>query len=306
MNTWKIKSLIKNSVEHHTLIYDITSFLIYKCGYGTMDMSRMLPHRKVYFWLKKRFSKYLGSSDFNKFINQKDMSNDTVWTCWFQGEDEAPYLVKCCFASMRYHMKDKNIIVLTKDNFRNYCTIPENIIEKWEKGIISYPHFSDILRTQVLIEHGGLWVDSTTYFTGDLPDYISGNDFFVYRYGWFDYEAIHMCNWLIYSKPQNKLLCETLNLLYSYWNTYDYVKSYYVYHLFFRMVTEKYEIEWSKTPYINALDQLIFSDEFLKSFDKKRFESLKTLTPIHKLTNKFDKNRIQENSYYSQLDELYK
>lgn len=54
-----------------------------------------------------------------------------------------------------------------------------------EKGIITNTHFSDLLRIELLINHGGLWLDATTYLTGTLPNYISENDFlFIEMVGW--------------------------------------------------------------------------------------------------------------------------
>ncbi len=306
MNLNKIKQLLRNSIAHHTLIYDAISYAIYKAGYGAMDISIMMPHKKVFLWLKKRYSKFIGTSDFSKFNNQEDMSENTVWTCWLQGEENAPYLVKCCFDSMRYHLKNKNIIILTAENFDEYCSIPNYIIDKWRNGIISHTHFSDILRSQVLIEHGGIWMDATTYITGNLPSYITRNNFFVFHEGILETETINMNNWFIYSKKQQLLLCETLNLLYEYYKEKNYLKSYYIFHIFFRIVTDAYPYEWKAVPYISRNDTHIFSYEMLQTYDKERFEDFKSISSIHKLTNKFDKSQIQENSYYSKLDELYK
>ena len=49
-------------------------------------------------------------------------------------------------------------------------------------------------------------MDATTYLTGPLPQYITRNDFFVYRNGWMDMEMINMGSWLMYAKTTNNSL----------------------------------------------------------------------------------------------------
>lgn len=63
--------------------------------------------------------------------------------------------------------------------------------------MISNTHLSDLLRLELLIRYGGLWIDSTTYMTGTIPAYIDDSNFFVYRNGWMDMEMINMGSWLI-------------------------------------------------------------------------------------------------------------
>lgn len=299
----KIKSLLEKSKNNHSLLYDGVSYVMYKFGYGDINLAGANSRYKTFTKLEKEFKGEIGKKEFKKY--DEDMT-DTVWICWFQGIDNAPELVKNCVASMKYHIKDRNFVFIDKDNFKNYCDIPEYIIEKWQKGYITNTHFSDILRLALLTRHGGLWLDATTYMVGALPEYATDGDFFVYRDGFFNCDVINMGSWLIYSKPNNILLNETLNLIYEYWKKYNYLKHYFLLHLFFRMVTDCYPDEWKKIPYFSQMDQHIFSFEFLETYDEKRFEQLKKLSPVHKLTNKIDFSQLEDNSYYSKLGELYK
>ncbi len=41
--------------------------------------------------------------------------------------------------------------------------IPNSIVSKWKSNVISDTHFSDIIRTELLIKYGGTWIDSTVY-----------------------------------------------------------------------------------------------------------------------------------------------
>lgn len=143
------------------------------------------------------------------------------------------------------------------------------------------------MRLELLIRHGGLWLDATTYLTGPLPNYIEDNNFFVYRNGWMDMEMINMGSWLMYSKKSNNyLLTETRKLLYKYWKKYNYLKNYFLLHMFFRMVTDENPEEWEKVPMISQIDAHLLERELNKKYNDHRLNEIKKLTSIHKLTYK--------------------
>ena len=153
--------------------------------------------------------------------------------------------------------------------------------------MISNTHLSDLLRLELLIRYGGLWIDSTTYMTGTIPAYINDSDFFVYRNGWMDMEMINMGSWLIFSKyTNNKLLLETQSLLYAYWKKYNYIKNYFLMHIFFRMVTDANPELWEQVPAINHIDSHLLMQELPKHYDEKRCRQIMQFTSIHKLTYK--------------------
>lgn len=290
-------------IKEHTFFYELNGVLIEKAGYANRYMGGINAMYKVYSKLKKKYSHFIGKTEFKKYPENQE---DYVWVCWLQGIENAPPLVQSCYKSMQYHIKDRKIIVITKDNFSQYADLPDYIIEKWQKGIIPNAQFADMLRIQLLIQHGGIWLDSTVYLTGELPDYITKSDFFVYRAGWFDYELVNMGNWLIRSKPNNILLNETQNLLFEYWKKNNYLCQYFIFHLFFKAVCEHYPDEWKKTPYFNQIDQHLLAEEMNLEYNEQRFCEIKKITPVHKLTNKTDGLKFEENSYYSRLSEIYK
>jgi hypothetical protein len=273
-------------------------------GYSDKILSIYNIRYKCYTKLKKKYQKYIGKTEFTKY--QGDEKNK-IWICWLQGIDSAPELVQTCLKSIKYHIKDMEIVILDKNNIKDYITLPDYIYDKWERGIIPNAQFSDIIRNELIIEHGGLWLDSTLYFTDKLPDYIIDSDFFVYRHGWFGEDVINMGNWLIYSKNANNIILqETQNLLFKYWKDHNYLLNYFLMHLFVKMVSEYYQEEWKQIPYYDQINQHIFQMELLDKYNEKRFNQIKELSSIHKLTYKLDESEITENCYYSKLDELYK
>lgn len=98
------------------------------------------------------------------------------------GYDQAPELVKCTISSVKKHMPDRDIIILTDKNIYQYAKFPKSIIAKRKAGKISAAHFSDLLRVELLCRYGGIWIDATVLCTSDnIPSYITETDLFVYK-----------------------------------------------------------------------------------------------------------------------------
>lgn len=297
----KISELVKKSLKSRTLTYDITSYLFCKMGYGDINLAGQNARYRAFNSLKKEYSKYIGKTEFKEYQGDE---KPRVWLCWLQGMDNAPELVKICYKSMQHYINDMEIVVLDESNLKDYITLPDYIYEKFEKGIIPFAQFTDIVRTELLIEHGGLWMDCTTYLTGPLPSYATEGDFFVFRDGFFDCEVINMENWFIFSKANNILLNETQNLLFKYWQDHDYMKNYFIMHLFFRMVSDYYADEWKKLPYFSQMNLHTFMMELNDEYSEHRFEQLKSISTVHKLSNKIDFDNDKD-TFYKHLDTLY-
>lgn len=301
----KFSGLVKKSIKSRTLIPDCFGYALTEIGFADKYLAGQVTMYKSYSWLKRRFQKSVVRE---KEENQRgeSVSKEYVWVCWFQGLENAPQLVKDCYSSIQHWLPDKEIVLITEENYQQYVTFPEHIIRKWKKGIITNTHFSDILRLELLIKYGGLWLDATTYLTGRLPKYITETEFFVYRNGWMDMEMINMGSWLIYSKSSNNIVLQkTRDLLYHYWKKYDFMKNYFLMHMFFRMVTDVYEEEWKQVPVINHIDSHLLMYELEKEYDLVRCEQILELTSVHKLTYKFQKP-LGDKSTVKALGELYK
>ncbi|WP_413728012.1 capsular polysaccharide synthesis protein [Sodalis sp. RH19] len=129
-----------------------------------------IKHKLIVNKLKHKFKHILSSflspdsKSIRHFSNEKK-----IWICWFQGEDAAPALVKKCIGSIRSSSRGHEVVVITDNNYADYVSIPSYIVGKYESGIISKTHFSDILRSCLLHERGGLWLDATIFCLNDLP-----------------------------------------------------------------------------------------------------------------------------------------
>ena len=91
-----------------------------------------------------------------------------MWICWFQGEKNMPPVVRGCYNSVKQYAGLHPVNLITIDNYMEYVNIPQYIITKLENKEISYTHFSDIIRNNLLADHGGIWLDATIYLTDEL------------------------------------------------------------------------------------------------------------------------------------------
>ena len=128
-------------------------------------------HQAILNYVEPRYAdlvqSYVGLEQSSSIVLTDDCP---IWVCWLQGEDQMPFICKKCMESIRKHAGKHPVIMITFDNYQEYVTVPSYILEKVGKEI-SYTHFSDILRVNLLADHGGMWMDSTIYVTQDLPDW---------------------------------------------------------------------------------------------------------------------------------------
>lgn len=93
-----------------------------------------------------------------------------AWTCWWQGEEEAPDLVKACINSQRKNLPNEvEYIVITEKNCKDFVDFPNSIIKKVEDGSITLTTFSDMLREKLIYEYGGIWFDATVLIHKPFP-----------------------------------------------------------------------------------------------------------------------------------------
>lgn len=130
-------------------------------------------HETVLKYLDGRFGDYYASYDYGAQLPSLDSALEgKIWMCWWQGEENAPEIVKACIESVRRNAGDHEVIVITDKNLSHYVDFPEWVLEKVRAGVMSRTHLSDLLRLSLLADYGGLWLDATFFCTGLLDEYM--------------------------------------------------------------------------------------------------------------------------------------
>lgn len=197
-------------------------------------------HTAIDKYLLKKYkhivSKYntLGESD------NKISEDATIWILWWQGEENAPEIVKKCIASVVKNRGKHKVILLDSQNITQYIDIPQHILEKYEKGIISMAALSDVIRMKLLAEYGGIWCDATIFMVKEFEKHLYSCKFY----------GIHMnsekalytqctdAKWslfLIASSKHGQVVSFCKDILEEYWKNHSIIIDYFLTDYVIRM-----------------------------------------------------------------------
>ena len=264
-------------------------------------------------WAKKHLRKYVDSAIKNVIepsyasnVEQNILPENSnyIWQYWQQGTNNAPPLIQRCLESTEKYHSDKKIIVLDLQKIENYIEIPGRYYDLLNSGKMKSAHFSDILRTYLLAQYGGTWVDATIYFTGRIPEDILNSEFFVFSKDLqIDLSENNMSNFFIHSKPKSIVIEAIKHALNEYWRENDFVINYFMYEHIATMLSDEEKIKevWNKMPYystepVGTLQKILYED-----FSKETFEKIKAQTNIHKLSYKILRETSSGKSFYDKI-----
>ncbi len=143
-----------------------------------------------------------------------------IFTYWAQGLDQAPMIVRRCLDTFHEHNPEWSIHCFDSDNIKDWTDPVPIDSGKWRN--ISLAHRSDLLRTQLLIRHGGVWADPTVWFCKPLDDWLpevmDAGVFMFHRPG----RDRAISNWFIAAEPGNPLLQRQYDALCTYWRENEF------------------------------------------------------------------------------------
>lgn len=188
-------------------------------------------HEIMLDYFEKRYGEFFNSYSFTATVPDDDPAmRGKVWACWWQGEDNAPAIVKRCLQSVRSAAGEHEVIVLNDNNYREYADMPDWIVDKYNKGIISRTQFSDVLRFTLLSQHGGIWLDATMYCSAPLPSDAFERDLFTISRPDCDHMSVAAgrfsdfcfgCNY-----ESRRIFATIRDACYRYWETNDTLVDY--------------------------------------------------------------------------------
>ena len=237
-------------------------------------------------------------------INTKNKNNDNnIWIFWWQGIENAPDLIKSCINSIKKHCKDKEIVIIDKNNIDKYYKMPDYISNKVNNGTISITHLSDILRMNLLKKYGGHWIDATIFLTAN--PFNKNNSFNTIKFHCNEDTSISKGRWCgFFIGGENKVfydfMVETFN---TYWKQETIIIDYF-------FIDYAISIAYNRIPIIKKeFDKITFNNEnihklqsFLnKKFDKKEYNELLKSNSVHKLSYKETIDTNNKNNYYNNI-----
>ena len=288
----------------HVLGYAFLEFILLGKSKTALEIFRLAVNNRIHEKLKRKYE-YVITKKLTIPEKGKCQKSNKVWVCWFQGVENAPLLVRRCYESLCKYLRDREIVLITQDNLFNYVQFPDYILKKWEAGVITNTHFSDLLRLELLIKYGGTWIDATVLCTsGKYPKYLFDSDLFFFQKlkPGKDGDCIPLSSWFITSISNNKILIATRELLYTYWHEHDFLVDYFLFHHFMYMACEEYPEEYNKVVKFSNSIPHILSLGLFQQYDEEKYQALVDMTCFHKLSYKLNEDNIKrKGTYYSIL-----
>jgi hypothetical protein len=232
---------------------------------------------------------------------------ETIWQFWDNPkEKETPEIVESCIKNADKFKGNFEHKVLNNYTIENYSDLPDYIMDKFKKGHIGYAHFSDLLRLNLLKNHGGIWLDATGYMTNFVPKNIIDEDFFVFLVGDLTYLPYSfMQNCFIRAKKGSYLCKAWYNMCVEYWKNENKAIDYFQHQLMFKTLIANNPTAknlFNKMPHISEDEthQLV-GDNLFKRFDDNEWERIKTMSFFQKVTYKVRDKTDCSGTYYSTL-----
>lgn len=263
--------------------------------------------RKV-LWQERASSKikpYLKYKDTNVqglSFPENDVENP-IWIYWNKGIEQAPIIIQKCYESVCKHSNQK-IILLNDQNLADYIRLPDYIEKKKDAGQIPMAGYADLMRFALLEHYGGTWIDSTVYLTDPIPDMILNSDFFAVRNSLLliDNPVLYPA-WFLHAKKENKTIREIRNVAFAYWRKNEHVIEYLLPNLIITLVVKSNPEVEQAIPYMNSDYSEYLVKALADDYSEEKWNWIKKLTGIHKLTYKLSPNIEAEDTFYKALIE---
>ena len=284
--------LIRQYVQSGALGTAVGEFLLLGKSRTALEILRLSTQLKARQQLERRYRQAL--EDFERRFDESlpHEASDRVWVCWLQGIENAPELVRRCYASLAENLTDRRITLITAGNMADYVQFPEAILEKWRSVVISNTHLTDLLRLELLIRYGGMWLDATVFCSApraEIPDYFFDSELFLYQClkPGRDGHSLTVSSWLMSARTNSRILMAARHLCYAYWEKNDRQMDYFLLHMFLSLALERYSREAARiVPRDNAAPHILLLRLFAP-FDAGMWSAIRAQTPFHKLSYKF-------------------
>ena len=301
------KALLKQYWQSGAFFTAASEFLLLGKSRTALEILRLAAQFKTKQKLEKQYRDELLRFDEQFDTSLPHAASNKVWVCWFQGMENAPQLVQKCYRSLCENLTDRDVTLITEKNMDDYVQFPSYILEKWKNGQITHTHMTDLLRLELLIRYGGMWIDATVFCSEkreNIPNYYFDSDLFMYQNlkPGRDGHVHYISSWLIAAKSNNRVLMAVRHLCYAYWKNNTQMADYFLLHDFISVALEHYFEEWKKIiPCSNSAPHVLLLRLF-EPYDAKIWEAVREQTPFHKLTYKFSEDQIQQaGTYYDVL-----
>lgn len=304
---WKV---LKEYAQSRVLLHALVLTALEGTSKKSLEIVRESVNNRIVKQLRKQYGPFIaefkkGDAERTKLPHEH---SNKVWVCWLQGMENAPFIVKKCYQSLIDNVDDREIFLLTNENYKDWVTFPQHIQEKIDDGTITRTHMTDFLRLELLEHYGGTWIDATVFCSGkNIPSFFWDSDFFIYQImkPGLDGHAQRTSSWFLTACANHPMIMLVKELLYEYWKTHNRMVDYFLIHDFVELTIESYPDEWMKVIPVSSSTPHILLLRLAEKYNEKVWEVTKEMTPFHKLSWKFSEEQLAEmekpGTFYNKL-----
>lgn len=291
--------VLREYAQSHVLLHALAMTALTGTSKKSLEIVRESVSNKIVRRLRKKYASFINEyqkGDDERLKLPHEHSNK-VWVCWLQGMEQAPEIVRKCYQSLLDNLCDREIVLLTDENYKEWVTFPKHVQDKIDNGTITRTHMTDFLRLELLEHYGGTWIDATVFCSGkNIPSFIWDSDFFIYQImkPGLDGHAQRTSSWFLTAYTNHPIIMLVKQLLYEYWKTNDKLIDYFLIHDFMELALETYPDEWMKVVPVSSSIPHILLLRFAEKYDEKVWIATKDMTPFHKLSWKFSDEQMEE------------
>ena len=205
-----------------------------------------------------------------------------VWVVIWDGLEGASELVQRCIKSIQQHLPGEESVIrmITLENCTKYVSFSPEIIEKYNKGLITDAHLSEVVKMELLYRYGGMCLETAYWVTQD----ISSEDLEI-------------------SPFQHRLFQFMTEAIWYYWATNDKLIDNHLMNYLMGIATEEMPELVTKLHTCSMMsDTMLLSYEKMNSkCSEKQFERIKHRAKFYKLDSKAtyrDTNLVGEKTVY--------
>ena len=230
-----------------------------------------------------------------------------IWTCWFQGRQAAPEVVRKCVQSWEERNPGWDVRCLDASTVLKYVDLSPYI--DLTRQTVTAASLSDILRVLLLHEYGGVWVDATAFCNVPLDDWLpiaAHTGFFAFSFRGLEHP---LGTWFLAAEPGNLLLAKWAARAVQYWLGRDRADEYFwLRDRFGELCANDNEASraWQNVPRISAAEP----PHSIQLWMYEDFDAVKSridwTVPVFKLTHRLDASRVPPNCLIARLLDLSK
>lgn len=230
---------------------------------------------------------------------------ETIWQFWGQGVENAWPLPKACWRSVEKHGGGRRQIIVDMKTLPNYADMPGYIYDHLKNERIGWAHFADILRLNLLKNHGGIWMDSTDFMTAPIPERIIDEPFFVFHAVTMGSPFSFIQNCFIRAKQGAFLLDAWHEIVMEYWRRENKALDYFQHQLMFKAMVfgdrqaNKFYLEMPKVD--QEPTHRFTNGELFQKFDADEWRRMTGDSFFQKLSNYNWPDPIPKDSYLTKI-----